>query len=256
VLEAQDAIETDLELIVTRDTLQTEECSSASAECPSSPTIAVPTDKVERTEAGAAVIPIDSTIPSDTVTSPSLSSITPSTPTAIADQSQSKVELPLEAASTVAQEEEQKQPETLKESVSEAAVTTDAADNAGVDSDDKISSTAEESKEGTSDSNNIEDVGEDNKGDDDKTLTLMIQKLLELVIVPMTKMVTKKMATMEKKMTLPMTQREMNLQNLTIQVARMMIITLNLTAMAQTNRMTQMARMTLPEKELCDNSRI
>jgi hypothetical protein len=57
-------------------------------------------------------------------------------------------------------------------------------------------------------------------------------------------------ATMvEKKMIPLITQMEMNLQKRTIQVAKKMIITLNLTAMAQTNQVTQVARMTLPETE-------
>jgi hypothetical protein len=160
VLDSQDALEADRELIVTQNTLQTEECSSGSAECPSSSAITVPTDKVERTEAGA-VIPIDTTTSSGTIPSPSLISTTSSTPTVITDPSQSTVEPPLETAGEVTQE---RQPETLKESSEAAdAVTTDATENnSEFDSADKISSTADVE---TTDSNNIENVEEN----DDKS---------------------------------------------------------------------------------------
>lgn len=84
-------------------------------------------------------------------------------------------------------------------------------------------------------------------------LTRMIQKLLELATILTTKIV----ATMvEKKMIPLITQMEMNLQKRTIQAAKKMIIILNPKTMAQANQVAQVVRMTLPETELCDNSRI
>jgi hypothetical protein len=172
VLESRDAIAADQGLIVTPDALQTE-CSSGGTECSGPPMITVPTDELaEKTEVGAAapaeVIPIDSTTPRGTVTSPSLMRTTSSTPTAITDPSQITAEPPLETASIVAQEEEQKPLEALKESSSQpadAVIAEATENNADVDSDDKISATAEESPEEdtVSDSNKIENVGEDTK---------------------------------------------------------------------------------------------
>jgi hypothetical protein len=80
-----------------------------------------------------------------------------------------------------------------------------------------------------------------------QTLTRMIQKLLERATIPTKLTMTKIMATMEMKMTLPITQMETNLQKLT-QVVEKMIIFLNLKTMVQANQVTQVAAiMTLPK---------
>ena len=113
---------------------------------------------------------------------------------------------------------------------------------------DKISSTAEES--------NIENIGEDSKEEDNDKPTETPDTNTDDSETSGTSgsdgddqdnVDNENTGFQERKMTPPMTQIEMNLQNLMIQVA-MMIITLNLTTMAQANQVHQIARITLSKR--------